>query len=1217
MLTLYQEVGVQVKSNTSTNRIDVTIPRANGSCDRSKDSKKPERHNKLATDEKSYADHYLSSASSIFYGRSHQYPRSFAWRVIAKQKVLAISSADFARNEKDREASNTLAFEFQDAISPRGVSVCDNNKSNDIHVFVLTQENEVFELRIRTDFLQDKKTIPTDLKAWCSAIRASSLSIDRAFCLHADNPNDIFVSFASGKVQHWKRDGSEAPWSHVNYDDKPWGSALFSIVSRRGQPDIDFEGAKLAYNTAHAMVRSGQYLFTACLNHTMRVWHLATGKLVDSRDLLDLAREQHEMLQLNPAEPGYIQFLEGANKNEQTLLTYSPIENSQIKLWRVRNTFEDDTDLFRLEDLVPNSNLSLPDPDPTGSTVWSLAGLKTIFDKHTKDWQLWVLWRNHNYHKVFTLNFSFADISNKWQNSWSTIATVNAKSQGPDFLPGDAQDVTSKWLDFLLFPNRYPDAILETALAQYATAMDATMSSTDRKKPLQERLSILIGSQVKLRRYDDSTDYERYAVDTDQQWRQFWRIVENLDEGRFAPLSLAVDSITGMVVVTMTKLTCVLREASNLDLLRLNEASEVGAISQAARSRWPYRKLAFTAQEAGPAATLLRAAQNFFDAFPPELASDFLHTLDDDLYTEMSTPAAERIVNIFNEIDLANAVPDEVEKDFLKDFADLGGVSAISDDIYNLLLKIITEHKISRSNRHHDKTEFGVHVTFSALLEEILVIRHAILSLLAVVIFVDETDHFDTARFFDELISRLRTQERNLWLATHYRKNADGKISILQDIFTNVLRPQSTDHHPLPNVLTQHIEENLHWISGENLAPLEEVPVHFQCNLIRHGDIQLASDFLKFQPSTPWSIYIKGRLALAQGSPHEASLHFQEAAQGLARGKALGKLTELSDHLLSDQEAESFYGGLPLYYQHIVNLFESAKAYTEASQIAQITLEALQNSKEPQPNFKQNILLRLFISELKTQHFDRASDILFQFTDPVLQRASATDLVDRMLDPSTALSDISGIVTQLQNLPISSHPNLANHIDAHIAALAKRQTTLPNSGGNGIDYLSILYALRLSKQDHRGAVAVLFDRLRLTQKSGRARSDPESKQLRNALLALINGLTCVNEDEAYLVIDANEDPRGTIKRGLKRLRNDEDDTKKMKRVVVTLADFRREYSRVLDRCSRIERGDFAFGEDEGDDSDDEVNTTVQVGRLNIQPAENDLFGRNGNGMDTS
>ena len=39
-------------------------------------------------------------------------------------------------------------------------------------------------------------------------------------------------------------------------------------------------------------------------------------------------------------------------------------------------------------------------------------------------------------------------------------------------------------------------------------------------------------------------------------------------------------------------------------------------------------------------------------------------------------------------------------------------------------------------------------------------------------------------------------------------------------------------------------------------------------------------------------------------------------------------------------------------------------------------------------------------------------------------------------------------------------------------------------------------------------------------------------------------------------------------------------------MIITLDDLRREYQRVLDRCSRIERGDFEFGEGTGSDDED-------------------------------
>ena len=1197
MLNLYKETAFELKPSASARRVDIIVPRANGSYDRSKFSKKIERHDRLASDDKSYAAEYLASSSAVFFRQSQTYPRSFLWRVVGKQKILEISNADFARHERDPEANNVLAFQFQDRITPRGLSICDSSKKDEFHVFVLTQENEVFEIHLHTDFFSNSEKIPSDTKSWCSPIRASSLSIDKAFRVHAANPQDVFVSFISGKVQHWRRGATDQPWSHVNYDDKTWGLSLFSIVSRKGHSDIDFGGQRLAYNTAHAMARSGQYLFTACLNHTLRIWHLESGKLVESRDLLDQARDPQENIQLNPAEPGYIQFLEGANKNEQILLTYSPLDGGQVKLWRVRNSFEDETNLFSIEDMVPSSTLSLPDPDPMGNSVWSLAGLRAIFDKHTKDWQVWALWRNHNYHKTYTLNFSFADISNQWQEEWVTISTINTKIQGPDFVPVEAQEVTSKWLEYILFPGRYSAAVIETGLTQFATALDIRQLLGDRNKPLAERLTKTVVSQVKLRSYEDKQkDYDRYALETDQQWRHVWRILESMNEGRFAPLSLSLDPLTDMVVLTMADTCCLIRECSNLELLQTNQSEGLDTLPHIARGRWPYRKLPFGSQEASTASVVLAAVQKFFSSFPPELTMDFVQTLDEDLYTNLKVSTPERIVSFFNSIDFANAVPDDVEKEFLKELSSIGGLEAITNNICAFILKLVMDHRAHRGRPVQVKTDFGVQAMSTAVIDEILAIRQVLFSLLAVIIFVDESDHFDTSHFFEQIVERLKVQERNLWLATHHRSTtAQGSISVLQDLYGEVVRPQSTDHHPLPYVLTQHIKDNLDFISGEGHVPQEEAAVFLQCNLLKHGDVQLAKDFLKFQPSTPWSTYVKGRLDLALGDFKAAATSFRAASDGLAHGKAIGKLTELSSGFLTSDEAACFFGGTPLYLQHIVTLFEKHKAYSQAAEVAQLALQALKpDEKEPIPNFRQSVLLRLFTAELKSSRFDQAFDALVQFPDPVLQRTSTTDLIDTMLESSRSLSDTASVVSKIQDLPLDTQPHLAIHIDHHLASLAKKQTGIPSASGlwlssTPIDYLSILHALRLTKKDYRGAVSVLFDRLRIIQKSGRARSDPQATSLRHALLAIINAMTCVKEDEAYIIVDTGEDPRGSAK-GVKRLRAQDDDgdeqRKKRKRVIITLDDLRREYQRVLDRCSRIERGDFEFGEGTGSDDED-------------------------------
>ncbi|KAJ9660297.1 hypothetical protein H2198_002605 [Neophaeococcomyces mojaviensis] len=1209
MLNLYTESAFQVKPTNSTKRIELSIPRGNGTYDRSKFSKKPVRSDQLATDDKSYAAEYLASASSVFCRQSSSYPRSFLWRVLGKQRLLEVLNADFARSERDQEAAVVLAFEFQDKISPRGISICDSGKKDDFYIFVLTEANEVFEIRLQTNYFQDPSSIPRDTKSWCSAIRASSLSIDRAFYIHAANPHDIFVSFASGKVQHWRRSEEQRQWIHVNYDDKSWGSSLLSIVSRKAFPDYDFDGMRLAYNTAYAMARHGQYLFTACLNHTLRIWHLESGRLVDTRDLLDVARDPQDpqdRIRLSPAEPGYLQFLEGGwNKNEHILMTYSPLNGGQVKYWNVRGSYADEPDLFSIEDMTSGADLHLPDPDPNATSHWSLAGLRTMWEKQTKLWRVWALWRNNNFHKAYSLAFDYNDkMKGAWRDDWVAVKTISARARGPDFVLSDVQDITSKWLEYILFPGRYSNAVVETALAQYSAAADIRISSHDRVKPLQERLSLLVASQASLRKSDDSTiDYERFAIETDQQWRQLWRTLESINEGRYAPLALACDPATNMVWLTMADLCCAIRECNNLELLQTNTADSLNDYQRLTHVQWHYReghKPVFTAKEAKAPATFLSAAQKFFNSFPPELTADFLQTLQEDLYTESEIETPTRIVNFFNEIDFANAVPDNVEKEFLKDLSSIGGLEAISNDTYTTLLKYMYEHHRRPGKPSHIKTELGVQLVSSALLDEMVDVRGVLLSMIAVVVFVDESEHFDTPRFFEQLVANLESLERTLWLATHNRQSLpaateDVSTSILQDIHGQSLRVPSSDGHPMPFLLMQHLRDILDFVPGDLEAGADSAAVFFQCNLLKHGETQFASDFLKFQPSTKWSIYVKGRLSLALGNYKEAGLYFRDASHTLATGRALGRLEEVSAGLLTEEEAACFNSGLPKYFAHILSLFEGQQASSEAIDFAHLALKALApDKKEPSSNFKQNILLRLFSAQLQCSKFDEAYQTLVQFTDPILQKASTIDLVDTMLNASSSLSDTAGVVRKLQQLPLLDYPHLATQVDNHLAFLAKKQTSIPSAGGlwlssSTVDYLSILHALRLSRKDFRGAVTVLFDRLRIIQKSGRARSDPQATSLRHALLALMNAMTCVPEDEAYILADSGDDPRiGGL--GLKRARDqassNQGPIRKRQRVIVTLEDLRKEYQKVLDRCSRIERGDFEFGGDDEEAEED-------------------------------
>ena len=188
----------------------------------------------------------------------------------------------------------------------------------------------------------------------------------------------------------------------------------------------------------------------------------------------------------------------------------------------------------------------------------------------------------------------------------------------------------------------------------------------------------------------------------------------------------------------------------------------------------------------------------------------------------------------------------------------------------------------------------------------------------------------------------------------------------------------------------------------------------------------------------------------------------------------------------------------------------------------------------------------------------------------------------------------------IETLPTGLHPQLSRHVDHHLTALAKKQKSIPGlqnqlwTSDGEVDHLRVLHAFRIAQKDYRGAVAVLLDRLRLIKKSSEARNDPEATQIRHALLALINALSCVAPDEAYLLTDVEESPK--TKGVMVKSTGDALDQKRViqrRRIIITLEDLRKEYQQLLDKCSRIERGDFDFEmeEHESDESEEDFKGT--------------------------
>jgi len=320
-----------------------------------------------------------------------------------------------------------------------------------------------------------------------------------------------------------------------------------------------------------------------------------------------------------------------------------------------------------------------------------------------------------------------------------------------------------------------------------------------------------------------------------------------------------------------------------------------------------------------------------------------------------------------------------------------------------------------------------------------------------------------------------------------------------------------------------------------------------------------------------------------------------DANSRVAHGKAIGILSDMSAGLLTVDDTEHFHSGLSAYLQHILRLFESVDAYSFAADFARLALAALaiEPSREAEEQ-QDDILSTLFTAEVHCCRYNEAYIALTQFSNQTQQESCAIAWIDAILGrKSLPKLEATETVRLLQRLPLDMHAHIMRVVDEHLTTLAQKQASIPGlsrdmwSSDYGTDYMKILYALRVGRQDYRGAISVMMDRLHLIKKSNKARNDPEAMALRHTLLALINILSCVAPDEAYIVTPVRDSMADTthIFRDSQG-RDMETGWKDRKRIIITLEDLRREYQQLLDKCSRIERGDFDF-EADVDDEDEE------------------------------
>ena len=280
-------------------------------------------------------------------------------------------------------------------------------------------------------------------------------------------------------------------------------------------------------------------------------------------------------------------------------------------------------------------------------------------------------------------------------------------------------------------------------------------------------------------------------------------------------------------------------------------------------------------------------------------------------------------------------------------------------------------------------------------------------------------------------------------------------------------------------------------------------------------------------------------------------------------------------------DAQSFYNGLPRYFQHVLALFEAGRAYLQSASFAQLALQAFDHKfGGEEVAMRQDLLGRLFMAEIKSSRYGAAFMAISRYTDTTLQKSAMATLVRSMFASAESMASPDQCLELLQNMPVAAFSPLAAVVDETLTDLHRKELQASDISPTtrierAIGLLNVQHAYRLDQKDYRGAVEVLLAQMKLVKQLLESRSDEDAVDLRNTLLAVINALSCAPPDEAFILTStgdrvAQEDEMEDV---------EEAEPRRASKVILTLRELRHDYQQLLDKYSRIERGDFEFAMD--------------------------------------
>lgn len=700
-----------------------------------------------------------------------------------------------------------------------------------------------------------------------------------------------------------------------------------AIAKLKGDSFIRFGNVELDASTIISVALSPdeENIITICLNHTLRIWDILTGKMVMQADLLEadeLKTHQNKYL-ISATQRQLLQILDipGREGDKYYIATFSPKQQS-FSFWAVLDA---ESGVEGVRRIRTDFQFTPPVEILMQTSAWTLEEFHISANRGWSQTNIWLRARSGPISRIFQVRFGLFDdveqISAAWASAWtavhpgqqnSEILSRNSPSEfhltnGGLHCPG----ITEQWLDFLFYPGRFTTSTLQTAAHVYArgsTTTSVRASSSLTSGSLKDSISSMVARKAAFHQL--GSDHNQREAKLSEEWKMFYGLVQDLHKRRLAVISFAFDSEDRLPWVIATDSISPVRTCTNLDISNFHRNVDHGGLVE--EQALKHFKASYEVLD------LLRIADLFGSLFTPYFVSTFKHKLSSELFSDPSESVQKRIVELYSQANLGGNVDSDQWSRVEEAMDEAGGVDVLDYQNFTAILEQFEQETVGKQVQDR-LVRYGTKALIRITQENLSLHTSILINLLMLVVFThvelypddlnaDMQNPWRGEDIFVQILTKLRESAVLEFLLKNTRvdqvikarrhsvsdassafrasittsKAIPYSVTLLESLFigdwSKLNVPADLD---LPGLLTYLAAR---WVSDLHLnTEFDDLTAYVLADLIKNGEATMGLAFLAHVPSTGWSTYLRGRLCLLTGNHVDAATYFNQAAYAICK----------------------------------------------------------------------------------------------------------------------------------------------------------------------------------------------------------------------------------------------------------------------------------------------------------------------------------------------